>query len=135
MRIGLFTDTYPPHINGVATSVLMLKKALEKKGHQVFVVTVNNDSLEYKYEEDEHIIRIPGIPIGIYDYRLTSIYPIKAVNTIKNWNLDVIHSHTEFGIGTFARFMSKQFGIPLVHTYHTMYEDYIHYVTKGYFDS
>lgn len=135
MRIGLFTDTYPPHINGVATSVLMLKKALEKKGHQVFVVTVNNDSLEYKYEEDENIIRIPGIPIGIYDYRLTSIYPIKAVNTIKNWNLDVIHSHTEFGIGTFARFMSKQFSIPLVHTYHTMYEDYIHYVTKGYFDS
>ena len=135
MRIGLFTDTYPPHINGVATSVLMLKKALEKKGHQVFVVTVNNDSLEYKYEEEERIIRIPGIPIGIYDYRLTSIYPIKAVNTIKNWDLDVIHSHTEFGIGTFARFMSKQFGIPLVHTYHTMYEDYIHYVTKGYFDS
>lgn len=135
MRIGLFTDTYPPHINGVATSVLMLKKALEKKGHQVFVVTVNNESLEYKLEENDHIIRIPGIPIGIYDYRLTSIYPLKAVNTIKNWNLDVIHSHTEFGIGTFARFMSKQFNIPLVHTYHTMYEDYIHYITKGYFDS
>lgn len=135
MRIGLFTDTFPPHINGVATSVLMLKKALEKKGHQVFVVTVNNENLEYKLEENDHIIRIPGIPIGIYDYRLTSIYPIKAVNTIKNWDLDVIHSHTEFGIGTFARFMSKQFNIPLVHTYHTMYEDYIHYVTKGYFDS
>ena len=135
MRIGLFTDTFPPHINGVATSVLMLKKALEKKGHQVFVVTVNNENLEYKLEENDHIIRIPGIPIGIYDYRLTSIYPIKAVNTIKSWDLDVIHSHTEFGIGTFARFMSKQFNIPLVHTYHTMYEDYIHYVTKGYFDS
>ena len=135
MRIGLFTDTFPPHINGVATSVLMLKKALEKKGHQVFVVTVNNENLEYKLEENDHIIRIPGIPIGIYDYRLTSIYPIKAVITIKSWDLDVIHSHTEFGIGTFARFMSKQFNIPLVHTYHTMYEDYIHYVTKGYFDS
>jgi len=135
MRIGLFTDTYPPYINGVSTSVLMLKKALEKKGHQVFVVTVNNEGMEYKFENDETIIRIPGIPIGIYDYRLTSIYPIKAVNTIRKWNLDVIHSHTEFGIGTFARFMSKQFNIPLVHTYHTMYEDYIHYITKGYFDS
>lgn len=135
MRIGLFTDTYPPYINGVSTSVLMLKKALEKKGHQVFVVTVNNEGMEYKYEENETIIRIPGIPIGIYDYRLTSIYPIKAVNTIRKWNLDVIHSHTEFGIGTFARFLSKQFNIPLVHTYHTMYEDYIHYITKGYFDN
>ena len=134
MRIGLFTDTYPPHINGVATSVLMLKTALEKKGHEVFIVTVNDDALEYKFENDDTIIRIPGIPIGIYDYRLTGIYPVKAINTIRKWNLDVIHSHTEFGVGTFARIIAKQFDIPLIHTYHTMYEDYIHYITKGYFD-
>jgi len=134
MRIGLFTDTYPPYINGVSTSVLMLKKSLEKKGHQVFVVTVNNEGLEYKFEENDTVIKIPGIPIGIYDYRLTGIYPVKAINTIRKWELDVIHSHTEFGIGTFARIISKQFNIPLVHTYHTMYEDYIHYITKGYFD-
>lgn len=134
MRIGLFTDTYPPYVNGVSTSVLMLKNALEKKGHQVFIVTVNNEDMHYKFEENDTIIRIPGIPIGIYDYRLTGIYPVKAINTIKNWNLDVIHSHTEFGVGTFARIIAKQFNIPLVHTYHTMYEDYIHYITKGYFD-
>lgn len=53
---------------------------------------------------------------------------------VKKWKLDVIHSHTEFGVGTFARLFAKQFNIPLVHTYHTMYEDYIHYITKGYFD-
>ena len=41
MRVGIFTDTYTPFINGVTTSVLMLKKGLEKKGHQVFIVTVN----------------------------------------------------------------------------------------------
>ncbi len=134
MRIGLFTDTYPPYINGVSTSVLMLKKALEKKGHQVFVVTVNPEDLHYRFEENDTIIRIPGIPTGIYDYRLTGIYPVKAINIIRKWNLDVIHSHTEFGVGTFARIIAKQFNIPLVHTYHTMYEDYIHYITKGYFD-
>lgn len=134
MRIGLFTDTFPPHINGVATSVYMLKTALEKKGHEVFIVTVNDDALEYKFEEEDKVIRIPGIPIGIYDYRLTGIYPVKAINVIRKWELDVIHSHTEFGVGTFARIIAKQFDIPLVHTYHTMYEDYIHYITKGYFD-
>ena len=134
MRIGLFTDTYPPYINGVSTSVLMLQKALEKKGHQVFVVTVNNEDMHYKFENDDKIIRIPGIPTGIYDYRLTGIYPVKAINTIRKWELDIIHSHTEFGVGTFARIIAKQFNIPLVHTYHTMYEDYIHYITKGYFD-
>ena len=134
MRIGIFTDTYPPYINGVSTSILMLQHALEKQGHQVFIVTVNTEKMSYKYEDDNKIIRIPGIPTGIYDYRLTGIYPLRVISKIKKWNLDVIHSHTEFGVGTFARIIAKQFGIPLVHTYHTMYEDYVHYITKGYFD-
>jgi len=134
LRIGLFTDTYPPFINGVSTSVHMLRRALEKQGHEVFVVTVNPESLKYEFENDKKVVRIPGVPIGIYDYRLTGIYPIRAINIVKSWNLDIIHSHTEFGIGTFARIIAKQLGIPLVHTYHTMYEDYIHYITKGYFD-
>ena len=134
MRIGLFTDTYPPHINGVATSVCMLKTALEKMGHQVFLVTVNPDKMKYVYEDGGKTIKIPGLPVGIYDYRLSGIYPIRIINKIKKWKLDVIHSHTEFGIGTFARLISKQLNIPLVHTYHTMYEDYVHYITHGYFD-
>lgn len=133
MRIGLFSDTYPPYINGVSTSVNMLKTALEKQGHQVFVVTTNNSTTKYKFEDNKKVLRIPGIPTGIYDYRLTGIYPVRAINIIKKWKLDIIHTHTEFGIGTFGRLFAKQFDIPLVHTYHTMYEDYIHYITKGYF--
>lgn len=134
MRIGIFSDTYTPYINGVTTSVVMLKNALEKKGHTVYIVTVNTEDMRFKYDSDEKIIRIPGVPIGIYDYRLTGIYPLKAINKIKKWDLDVIHSQTEFGVGTFARIIAKQFNIPLVHTYHTMYEDYIHYITHGYFN-
>lgn len=134
MRIGIFTDTYPPFINGVSTSIQMLENALRKKGHKVFVVTVNPEEMSYKLDANGRILRIPGIPTGIYDYRLTTFYPIKAVNIIKEWDLDVIHTHTEFGIGTFARVIGKQFDIPVVHTYHTMYEDYVHYITKGYFD-
>ena len=134
MRIGLFTDTYPPYINGVSTSVQMLENALRKKGHKVFIVTVNPEDMTYQYDEQRNIIRIPGIPTGIYDYRLTSPYSIKAVNKIKEWDLDIIHSHTEYGIGLFARVLGKQFDIPVVHTYHTMYEDYVHYITKGHFD-
>ena len=131
MRIGIFSDTYIPQINGVSTSIEMLRKGLERNGHKVYIVTVNPRGLKYNY--DENVLRIPGVPIGIFDYRLTSVYPAFAIKTIKSWNLDVIHSQTEFGIGTFARIISKQLDIPLVHTYHTMYEDYIHYITKGYF--
>ena len=83
MRIGLFTDTYPPNINGVATSVYMLKKSLQKKGHQVFIVTVNPENMKYEYEDSGKVIKIPGFPIGIYDYRLSGIYPIRVINKIK----------------------------------------------------
>lgn len=134
MRIGLFTDSYPPYINGVSTSVATLKRALEKQGHTVYLVTVSNNALKYEYYEEERIVKVPGIPVGIYDYRLSRIYPLSMINTMKNWNLDVIHSHTEFGIGILARLFAKQFNIPLVHTYHTLYEDYTHYITHGYFD-
>ena len=133
MRIGIFSETYTPYISGLVTSEVMLKKALEKEGHEVYVVTANLETFKYEYDEKDKILRIPGVPTGIYDSRLTSIYPIQAINKIKSWNLDVIHSQTEFAIGTFARIFAKQYNIPLVHTYHTMYEDYIHYVTKGHF--
>ena len=132
MRIGLFTDTYPPFINGVSTSILILKESLEKQGHTVYVLTINTDN--FRYETDSNVVRIPGVPVGIYDYRVSSIYPIRLINKIKKWNLDIIHSHTEFSVGTFARIIAKQLNIPLVHTYHTMWEDYTHYITKGHFD-
>lgn len=133
MRIGIFTETYTPYISGLVTSEVMLKNALEKLGHEVYVVTANLESFKYSYNEKERVLKIPGIPTGIYDSRLTGIYPIKAIKKIKSWNLDVIHSQTEFAIGTFARIFGKQYGIPVIHTYHTMYEDYVHYITKGYF--
>ena len=61
MRIGLFTDTYPPFINGVSTSVLMLKQGLEKLGHEVFVVTVNDEAFSYKKEDN--VLKIPSFPV------------------------------------------------------------------------
>ena len=47
MRVGIFTESYPPLVNGVSTSILMLQKALEKKGHTVYIVTVNKEKLKY----------------------------------------------------------------------------------------
>lgn len=136
MRVGLFTDTYPPYINGVSTSVETLKKALEKLGHEVYVVTVGHDGKTYDYDEENKILYIPGFKYKAYDYRIAPVYPTKVATKIRSWHLDVIHSNTEMSIGIFARFLSKQYGIPLVHTYHTMYKDYTYYVSRNlkYFD-
>lgn len=135
MRIGIFTETYKPYVSGVVTSIIMLKKSLEQLGNEVYIVTINQNGIKYEYDEKEKILRVPGIDSKIYDdLKISSIYPIKSLLKIKKWNLDIIHTHTEGTMGTYGRLLAKQFNIPVVHTYHTMYEDYIYLITKGHFD-
>lgn len=55
MRIGIFSETYTPYISGLVTSEVMLKKALEKQGHDVYVVTANIESFKYEYDERKNI--------------------------------------------------------------------------------
>lgn len=132
MRVGIFTESYPPLVNGVSTSILMLEHALIKLGHEVFIITVSDNKKDYVLENNGHILRLPSVNLAnCYDYKMTSVYPIKAVNMIKKMNLDVIHSNVEFTVGIFARVVSEQLSIPLVHTYHTNWEDYTHYITKN----
>lgn len=135
MKIGIFTDAYEPHISGVTTSIKMLKEALEKMHHEVYIVTANLDGKGFKYDKKNKIIYITGIKTGIYQTKLTGIYSSKAMRIIKSWHLDVIHSQTEFGVGYFSRIVAKRLNIPVVHTYHTLYEDYVHYVTHGHFNN
>ena len=133
MKVGIFTDTYPPEINGVATSCEMLKKTLESHGHEVFLVTTNSSLNKMIYED--HCLRIPGILLKkLYNYRLAGIFHPKATKIIKSWNLDIIHTQTEGGVGLYARLLAPSLKIPLVYTYHTMYVDYTYYVTKGIMD-
>lgn len=125
MRIGLFSDTYLPEINGVASSVHILREALEKQGHTVFVITTKPANCE----EDQNVLRLSGIELKkLYGYIMTSPIHIQAYNKVKSMDLDIIHVHTEFSVGIFARIVSKMQGIPLVSTYHTTYEDYTHYI-------
>ena len=136
MRIGIFTDSYYPHISGVATSIEMLKEALTNMGHKVYIVAPNLENYKFIYEKDKGIILLPGIKTGLYKLRITGIYSTRAMQIIKKeWKLDIIHSQTEASIGTFSHIVAKRLNIPVVHTYHTLYEDYVYYVTHGHFDN
>ena len=127
MRVGIFTDTYLPDVNGVVTSIVTLKKALEDNGHEVFVVTNHDDLLKTTFKDN--VLRLPGLKLDfLYGYKLTNPIQIAAAKPIRRWNLDIIHVHQEFGVGIFARAIAKAFHIPLVSTYHTTYEDYTHYI-------
>lgn len=127
MRIGLFTDTYSPDINGVVSSIVTLRNQLIRDGHEVFVVTNHPKLFRYSYED--HVLRVTGLEIKfLYGYTMSSPWHLRAFNDIRKMKLDVIHVQTEFGIGIFARICARTLNIPMVSTYHTTYEDYTHYV-------
>ena len=84
MRIAIFTDTYPPFINGVSTSTYNLVKVLEAHGHETLVVTPRSD--DGKLEVKENVIYIPGIALKkIYGYRLTTLFSEPAFKYIKDF--------------------------------------------------
>jgi 1,2-diacylglycerol 3-alpha-glucosyltransferase len=124
MKIGLFTDTYYPQINGVATSVLMLKENLELRGHKVYVFTTTDPKADSK---ETNVYRVPSIPF-VSARRVGTFYNPRLAKFIKKLGLDIIHTHTEFSLGIFGRAMAKELNIPFLHTYHTIYEDYTHYI-------
>ena len=135
MRVGIFTDSYYPHISGVATSIEMLRVALEKMGHKVYIVAPNLENRKLIYDKEKRIIYLPGIKTGMYKLRLAEFYSRKAMKIIeREWRLDIIHTQTEFTVSKFGRIVAKKLNIPVVHTYHTMYEDYVYYLTHGHFD-
>lgn len=128
MNIGLFTETYYPEINGVANSVYMLKNELERAGHNVYVFTTTTPGAP---EHEYNVFRVPSLPcILISERRVGMFYQPKLAHIIRRLDLDIIHTHTEFSLGVFGRIMARDLKIPVVHTYHTIYEDYTHYVNK-----
>lgn len=128
MNIGLFTDTYFPQVSGVATSIKTLKDALEAQGHQVYIFT-STDPKVSKNKFEPHIYRFSSVPyVGFKDRRLAFRGLIQAVEIAKSVELDIVHTQTEFSLGLMGKFVARQLKIPAIHTYHTMYEDYTHYV-------
>lgn len=128
MRIGLFTDTYIPDVNGVANSTHILFEELRKQGHEVFVIAPRKGVGQCKWNEDHTVLRLAGMKLArLYGYVATTPIHLNALEEIGDLHLDVIHAQTEFGVGFFARMCAHQFSIPIVITYHTNYEDYTHY--------
>ncbi len=135
MNVAIFTDTYPPEINGVATSSANLRATLLAHGHNVLVITTNVFNDEIVYEEEEKILRIPGFEMkALYGYRLTKFYSKKAMRYVIDFAPDIAHIQTGLGVGTFGQVAAHRLHIGSIYTFHTMYEDYTYYVTKGHFE-
>ncbi len=131
MNIGIFSDTYFPQLNGVATSIRTLSNALRERGHNVYIFTPSDPRCEGQPEEKD-IFRLPSVPVYfVRDYRAGYIFPPHILKKISKLKLDIVHTQTEFPLGFLGKLVSTTEGIPMVHTYHTMYEDYVHYIGGG----
>ena len=128
MNIGLYTDTYFPQISGVATSIKTLKDALERQGHNVFIFTTTDPNVK-KGTVEPNVFRFSSIPfVSFTDRRIAFRGLFEATKVAKEVNLDIVHTQTEFALGTIGKYVLD---IPAIHTYHTMYEDYLHYILNG----
>ncbi|MCL2499529.1 MAG: glycosyltransferase [Defluviitaleaceae bacterium] len=132
MHIGLFTDMYYPRISGVVTSAQILEKQLTQLGHKVYIFTTS-DPQAPRFEPRTY--RLPSAPFFLAKdtHRMAIFYPPRLFFKIRRLRLDVVHTYTEFSLGFYGKLISQLFRIPLVHTYHTMYEDYLHYIPGGQF--
>ncbi|PWF99892.1 glycosyltransferase family 4 protein [Levilactobacillus bambusae] len=131
MNIGLFTDTYFPQVSGVSTSIKTLREELEKQGHQVYIFTTTDPHVE-KNVYERNVFRFSSIPfISFKDRRIAVRGLFQAYQIAKELNLDIVHTQTEFSMGLIGKFVARNLHIPCLHTYHTMYEDYLHYIANG----
>lgn len=126
MNILMMTNTFTPHVGGVARSIESFTAAYRKNGHQVMVVA---PTFENTPENEINVVRIPAIQrFNGSDFSVILPTPGFLTDAVESFGADVVHVHHPFLIGDTALRIVKQHELPLVFTHHTMYEQYTHYV-------
>ena len=124
MRIAMFTNNYKPYMGGVPISIEHLAEALRQQGHTVYVFA---PSYENQIEE-EYVIRYPSFPVKVAGAPIPNVLTRLFEEKVKELEIDVIHVHHPAIVGNIALMLRKKYGIPVVYTYHTRYEQYLYYV-------
>ena len=131
MRVLLTTDLWRPTVNGVVRSVELLRQELNAQGHDVRVLTLSQSHQSY---EEDGVTYLASMDAG-------RVYPGVRVRLARgagrwlqklaDWQPEVVHSQCEFSTFLPAYHLAQRCGCPLVHTYHTVYEDYVGYLHLG----
>lgn len=125
MRIGIFTNNYLPNPFGVSGSIESFRRQFEKKGHTVYIFAPH-----YKNHADENpnVFRYPSIDLNYkISFPLAIPYSRKMEKIIDTLDLDIIHSQHPNLLGKVAQKWAKKKNIPLVFTWHTLYNHYVHF--------
>lgn len=124
MKIGFFTDSYLPNVDGVATSVASSAKELEKLGHEVYIIAPRSP----KYKDKKNVYRL--MSVRLYEkpeIRMGLQLPQRSLLRIMRIDFDIIHSHSGGPISFLGWQISQLRNVPYVATYHTLWNKYAHY--------
>jgi 1,2-diacylglycerol 3-alpha-glucosyltransferase len=123
MRIAQFTESYRPVINGVAVAVDLLADEFRKRHHvEVFAPSFPG------YLDPAPVHRFPSyFAPGHRDYPLAIPFSPSLYRRFKQAGFHIVHTHSPFALGQTGRRWARRLGLPVVTTYHTLYETYTHY--------
>ena len=126
LRIGLFTDTYAPQVNGVSISLQLISEGLQRRGHQV---TIFAPKFPGYTDSKDGVVRLPSLKY-LND---PPIYVAVLGTPRTTWSLtrkhfDVLHAHSPLSVGLLAYLTASTKNLPLIYTYHTSITDYTHYI-------
>jgi glycosyltransferase involved in cell wall biosynthesis len=124
----MMTNTYLPHVGGVARSVDGFCRALRALGHQIMVVA---PEFPDSPESETDVVRVPAIQrFNGSDFSVRLPVPGLLDEPFERFHPELLHSHHPFLLGDTALRVASARGLPVVFTHHTLYEEYTHYVSS-----
>ena len=126
MNIVMLTNTFTPHIGGVARSVEAFTAEYRRRGHRVLVVAPEFPGMP---QDEINVVRIPAIQ-NFNGSDFSVVLPVSGLLTVllDEFAPDIIHAHHPYLLGVTALRVARYRSLPLVFTHHTLYEEYTHYV-------
>lgn len=126
MNIAIFTNTFTPHVGGVARSVEAFVAEYRKLGHRVLVVAPQYAAMP---ANETDVVRIAAIQnFNATDFSVALPFHDRLSEILDEFAPDIIHSQHPFLLGMTALRTARYRNVPLVFTHHTLYEQYTHYV-------
>jgi glycosyltransferase involved in cell wall biosynthesis len=128
LRVALFSDTYPPQVNGVARTLARLADAIRARGGAVRVFCTDDPDAEAHPD----IVRYPSTPFWAYPQLQMALprFP-RAKAELAAWQPTLVHAATPFGVGLSGRHAARALGLPFVTSYHTSLSAYARFYHLG----
>lgn len=123
LKIAFYTDSFLPARDGVVTSILNTRRELLKRGHEVYIFTSGDARTKKLVNGSKNIFVIRGMKLPKYPQYKVAVLPFMTTARVSEIDPDIIHTHTPFFMGTWGLAMAKINRIPIVSTFHTLFND------------